>query len=93
MQERRKRTPLVEICRSFCFRLNVGNYESRDFFCSEKAECHEKDAEAVSHRLYEFCRREVMRAVGEWKATAGIVPAVHPVAQQNAREFEKRQVG
>ena len=91
MQEKRKRTALVEIARSFSFKLNVGNYESRDFFCSQKAECHEKDAEAVSHRLHDFCRREVMRAVAEWKASAGIGPQVHPVAQQNAREFEKRR--
>ena len=54
---------LVEIARSYSFKLNVGNYESRDFFCSQKAECRPEEAEAVSERLYEFCRRQVLRAV------------------------------
>ncbi len=53
----------VEIVRSFSYKLNVGNFESRDFFCSEKAECAAEDAEATSELLYEFCKREVLRAV------------------------------
>ena len=57
---------LVEIARSFSFKLNVGNYESRDFFCSQKAECEEKNAEAVSEKLYDFCRNEVMKSVATY---------------------------
>lgn len=53
----------VEIVRSFSYKLNAGHYESRDFFCSQKAECEAEDAEATSELLYEFCKREVLRAV------------------------------
>ncbi len=55
--------PLTEITRSFSFKLNVGNYESRDFFCSQKGECTFEDAEAVSEALHDFCKRQVMKAV------------------------------
>ena len=57
---------LVEVARSFSYKLNVGNYESRDFFCSQKAECLAEEASATSRRLYEFCRDEVMRDVKEY---------------------------
>lgn len=54
---------LVEVARSYTFKLNVGNYESRDFFCLQKAECRPEDADLVSEKLYEFCKRQVMKAV------------------------------
>lgn len=58
---------LVEVARSFSFKLNAGNYESRDFFCSQKAECKAEDAEITSQRLYDFCKREVMKSVKEFR--------------------------
>ncbi len=63
--------PMVEIARSFSFKLNVGNYESRDFFCSQKRECKASEAEAVSEALYVFCAKEVMRAVKDYIAKHG----------------------
>ena len=61
--------PMCEIARSFSYKLNSGNYESRDFFCSQKVECPLTEAEVVSAKLYDFCRTQVMRAVNEWKAS------------------------
>ena len=60
--------PLVEICRSFSYKYFAKQYESRDFFCSQKAECHAGDAERVSKALYEFCYRAVMDSVREYDA-------------------------
>jgi hypothetical protein len=57
----------VEIVRSFAYKLNAGNYESRDFFCSQKQECDEEDAFAVSSRLYQFCQQQVMSDVMAWR--------------------------
>jgi len=54
---------LVEVARSFSYKLNCGNYESRDFFCSQKAECKAEDVERISGLLHQFCKQEVMRAV------------------------------
>jgi hypothetical protein len=63
----------VEIARSFSYKLNVAayggpQYESRDFFASEKSECALEDAAEVSAALYQFCRSEVMKAVNEYVA-------------------------
>jgi hypothetical protein len=57
----------VEICRSFAYKLNVGNYESRDFFTSQKASCRPEDAEEISASLQEFCEMEVLAAVKEYR--------------------------
>lgn len=57
---------MIEIARSFSFKLNVGNYESRDFFCSQKCECDESEAEMKSEQLYEFCKNEVMKSVNKF---------------------------
>lgn len=60
----------VEIARSATYKLNCAHYggnqyESQDFFCSQKAECAPEDAPDVSEALYQFCRGEVRRAVAE----------------------------
>jgi hypothetical protein len=65
--KRKPKEKLVEIVRSFSFKLNVGNYESRDFFCSQKAECKASEAEQVSAALYQFCKNEVLKAVNQFR--------------------------
>ena len=63
--------PIVEVVRSFSYKLNLGRfnpqlqYESRDFFASQKSQCRASEAEAVSQKLYDFCKREVLAAVRE----------------------------
>ena len=52
-----------EITRSFSYKVNLGNYQTADFFCSQKAEVPEEDAEKTSEALYEFCKNEVMKSV------------------------------
>ena len=62
-----KREKLVEVCRSFSYKLNMGNYESRDFFCSQKTTVPEKNAEKASEALYEFVKSEVIKSVNNYK--------------------------
>lgn len=57
---------LVEIARSFSRKINLGNYETADFFCSQKTETTPKQAEKVSEELFKFCESEVMKSVGEY---------------------------
>ncbi len=64
--------PMCEITRSFTFKLNVGNYESRDFFCSQKVTVPLAEAEEASKRVFDFCRKEVMRDVMEYKKQHGV---------------------
>jgi len=58
----------VEVARSFSYKLNCGNYESRDFFCSQKAECNAEDAEITAEALQQFCKRMVLQSVREYQA-------------------------
>lgn len=59
--------PTVEVVRSFSFKLNLGNYQSADFFCSQKAACHADMAEEVSRDLYEFCVDQVQSAIKDFQ--------------------------
>lgn len=59
---------MVEVTRSFSFRLNLGNYESADFFCSQKAQCWPEQVDEVSRDLYEFCIDQVQQAIKDFKA-------------------------
>ena len=65
----------VEVSRSFSYKLNVGNYESRDFFCSQKATCTPEDAAAVSEELFTFCRTQVQKDVTDYKRMAAAAKA------------------
>lgn len=74
IQEVQKKKPVrkpkyigtTEICRSFAFKMNVGNYESRDFFMSQKAECLISDIERVSEALHAFCKSQVLKSVNDY---------------------------
>ena len=56
---------MVEIARSFSFKLNLGNYQTADFFQSAKAECRDDEAEELSEKLYQFCKAQVLKSMNE----------------------------
>ena len=56
---------MVEIARSFSYKLNLGNYQSADFFQSAKSECSEDEAEELSEKLYQFCKAQVLKSMNE----------------------------
>lgn len=58
---------LIGITRSFSYKLNLGNYESADFFCSQRAECPPDLAEEVSRDLDQFCQDEVREAIRNFR--------------------------
>lgn len=57
---------LTTITRSFAYKHNAGNYESRDFFCSRSQECTVEEADAVSEQLFQWCQAQVRRDLGEY---------------------------
>ena len=59
---------LVKITRSFSYKLNVGNYESRDFFCAQSIECEAWQADSMSADVQEFCQEQVLEAVKQYRA-------------------------
>lgn len=63
---------LVEVCRSFAYKLNLENhggprYESADFFASRKMQCAAEDADWVSQQIFEECVAEVRESVTRFK--------------------------
>ena len=58
-----KEQKLVEIARSFSYKLNLGEFSNADFFCAGKTEVPEAEAGKKSAELYEFCEREVVKSV------------------------------
>ena len=86
---------MVEIARSFSFKLNAGNYESRDFFCSQKVEVQESEAEEASQRLYEFCRMEVMKSVDEFRKQTfnALKPVATPSKEKLAEAVDDFEIG
>lgn len=57
----------AEVVRSVSFKLNLGNYQSMDFFCSQKAQCAADETDQVSTDLYDWCYDQVMASVKDVK--------------------------
>ena len=60
-------TRMIGITRSFSYKLNLGDYQSADFFCSQRAECDPAMAQEVSRDLDQFCQDEVREAILNFK--------------------------
>jgi hypothetical protein len=58
---------MIEIARSFSRKVNLGNYQTVDFFCSAKQECEKDEIEGVSNFLNALCIDEVSRSITEFK--------------------------
>jgi hypothetical protein len=58
---------MVEVVRSVSFKLNLGNYQSMDFFCSQKSQCAADEVDQVSADLYDWCYDQVMASVKDVK--------------------------
>jgi hypothetical protein len=83
----KKQEPMIEIARSFSYKMGLPNYSSADFFCSQKAQCLPKDAEKTSEAVYQFCKSEVAKAVSAFKR------GQEKKLNANARAKENKEVG
>lgn len=84
-----KKEKLVEITRSFSYKLNLGNYQTADFFCSEKGEVPEGEKVEASEKLYKFCEDEVMKSVYGYKLENGITEKREKCTKKDFVEAEK----
>jgi len=62
---------LVEVARSFSYKLNTGNYSSADFFSSQKEQCTPEEVSEVSRRLFEKCKEDVIEDIKLYKEKYG----------------------
>lgn len=73
--EKPKNLYTVEVTRSYSRKLNLGNYESEDFFCSRKAEVRNgDDVEAVSKYLAYDCKTDVENEIAMKLLKRGELP-------------------
>lgn len=95
-EQQRKNRPqpseLVYITRSFSRKLNLGNYESADCFCSLNLQCFAEDAAEKSQAAVEWCKNQVQADVKRFRGELGpLETEKHPVAKANAAAFEAHQ--
>ena len=57
----------IEITRAFSRKVNRGNYETQDYFCSAKKEVDESEADQTSKELSQFVQGQVMNDIEEYK--------------------------
>lgn len=70
-------------------KANLGNYESVDLFVSQKVPCTLKQAEAVSEKVYEFVKSQVLKSQRKFleeraSKSNGKVVAMDPGDRQGA---------
>ena len=51
----------MEIAKSRTLKVQLGEYQSLDLFCSAKVETTEENAEKDAQRLADFCRTQVIK--------------------------------
>ncbi len=51
----------IEIAKSIAMKVNIGNYQSLDFFCSVKAETEESKRTEVGEKLHGYCKEQVLK--------------------------------
>lgn len=55
--------PTIEITRSYSQKVNLGNYETKDSFCSAKIECLLSEVEEKSKMLDIIVKEEVRKSI------------------------------
>lgn len=82
---------LVEIARSFAYKHNLGNYQSADFFCSQKAEVPFDEAEETSEKLYQFCKSQVVKSLSDYIKTGIESSAPIPQSTQANPTYQAKE--
>lgn len=60
---------VTEVTRSYTRKVNLGNYESEDFFCSRKAEVRPwDDIQAISNWIHYECKIDVQNLIDSRQA-------------------------
>jgi hypothetical protein len=83
-----KELKLVEVCASYSRKINMGNFESRDVFCSHKEECKPSEAEATYRRIFHFCK-----TMADLEAEQIIEAHKEPVIDVNEDAYPAKPIG
>lgn len=75
---------IVEVCASYSRKINTGNFQSQDVFCSHKEECLPEKAVQTYKRLFEFCKTMV-----DNEAIEIIKSLAEPIIEENEAYYPK----
>lgn len=53
----------IEISRSYSQKVNIGNYQTKDYFCSARCECALIEVEKISEMLDDLVQNEVLKSI------------------------------
>ena len=56
----------VEVVRSFTRKVNLGNYESADFFCSRREQVPDDEADEASARIAAWCEQQAAESAADF---------------------------
>ncbi len=57
----------VVVTASFSYKMNLGNYQTADFHCSQSAECSEYERDIAYSNMFQFCKERVREEVVRFK--------------------------
>jgi len=57
---------MIKITRSFSRKVNLGNFQTADFYCSRELEVEQKDATQTSKNLHDLCELDVMDSIEKY---------------------------
>ena len=87
----KKEITLVEVTRSFSFKLNLGNYQMAEFFACQKEETTKSQAIKTSERLFQFCKDEVEKSVHNYQMENLKVPETKPEIKSGDKKFPTKE--
>ena len=86
-----KQRKLVEIVRSFSMKKNLKNFQMADFFTSQKVECYENEANKKSEEVYQWCKKQTLKAFNEFSLNESSKVDMKNLAENQPKEYFKGQ--
>lgn len=81
----------IEITRSYSRKVNIGNYQTQDFFCSAKKEVLEKEVAKHSEDLCCLCVDEVNKSIKAHREDVPKTP-VKPIPKKIIKEEQGAEI-
>jgi hypothetical protein len=78
---------MIKITRSFSRKLNLGNFQTADFYCSRELEVENKDATQTSKNLHDLCELDVMDSIEKYLTPK---PCDTKLGEKFQEEYAKR---
>lgn len=85
-------TDTVEVARSCSRKVNLGNYETIDFFCSRKDEVQSGKATEKSEEIAKWCEEEIRKTVEKYRSEHQITKTEPAMKKSNTGWVAKSDI-